>query len=89
MIYLLHFSQAFKHARHYLGSADDVAERLEQHRRGAGARLPQVVATAGIEMMLTRTWEGGKKEERKLKNQKNSPRFCPICKAEKSLRRAA
>jgi predicted GIY-YIG superfamily endonuclease len=79
MIYLLHFKKPVKHARHYLGSADDVVERIERHRRGNGARLTQVATEQGIEMELVRTWEGGKKEERELKRQKNSPRLCPLC----------
>ncbi len=48
MVYLLHFSEAYKHAKHYLGSADDLEARLERHRRGNGARLIQVIAQAGI-----------------------------------------
>lgn len=82
MIYLLHFDKPVKHARHYLGSADDVDERVERHRRGNGARLTQVATAQGIEMELVRTWEGGKKEERELKRQKNSPRLCPVCNSE-------
>src|SRR6476661_2336108 len=47
MVYLLHFSKPYKHARHYLGSADDVSARLELHRKGQGARLTQVAVDAG------------------------------------------
>jgi len=79
MVYLLHFDTPYKHARHYLGSSDDVAERIERHRQGRGARLMEVIAQAGIGFQLARTWDGGRTEERKLKNQKNSPRLCPIC----------
>lgn len=79
MVYLLHFEKPFRHAQHYLGSADDVNERIERHRRGSGARLTQVVAESGIAMELARTWEGGREKERELKRQKNSPRLCPVC----------
>jgi predicted GIY-YIG superfamily endonuclease len=79
MVYLLHFNQPYKHARHYLGSADDLDARLERHRAGNGARLIEVITQAGIGFTLARTWEGGRKEERKLKDQHNSPRLCPIC----------
>jgi predicted GIY-YIG superfamily endonuclease len=82
MVYLLHFKKPIHHAQHYLGSADDVAERIERHRRGSGARLTQVVVESGIEMELARTWEGGRTKERELKRQKNSPRFCPVCNPE-------
>lgn len=78
-IYLIHFNTAYKHARHYIGSAKSVKERLERHRKGKGARLMEVIAAANIGFVLARTWKGGKKEERKLKNRKNAPRLCPIC----------
>lgn len=79
MVYLIHFSRAYKHARHYLGSAEDVNERLETHRKGQGARLTQVAADAGITFEIVRTWQGSRKEERKLKNRHNAPKLCPVC----------
>jgi predicted GIY-YIG superfamily endonuclease len=78
-VYLLHFSEPFKHARHYLGSADNLYVRLQQHNAGQGARLTQVVRDAGIDLVLARTWPGDRKLERCLKRQHNSPRLCPIC----------
>ena len=77
-VYLLHFNTPYKHARHYLGSAEDLDARLTAHRSGRGARLMQVISKAGIHFELARTWPGGRKEERQLKKQKNSPRMCPI-----------
>ena len=79
MVYLLHFDRPYKHARHYLGSSDDVPARIEAHRRGNGARLMEVVTAAGISFHLARVWDGGREEERRLKAQHNSPRLCPIC----------
>lgn len=79
-VYLLHFDRPYRHARHYLGYADDLHARLVQHRKGAGARLIQVIVQAGIDWRLARTWEGGDRTlERRLKKQKNSPRLCPNC----------
>lgn len=83
MVYLIHFLRRYKHAGHYLGSADDVDRRMDEHRRGTGARLTQVVREAGIDFELARTWEGGRDEERQLKRQHNSPRLCPICSNER------
>jgi predicted GIY-YIG superfamily endonuclease len=80
VIYLLHFHSPLKHARHYLGSTDNLDERLAAHRKGQGARLMEVIAAAGIEFTLARTWEGGRTEERKLKRRKEGPRLCPLCK---------
>ena len=82
-VYLLHFSQPFHHARHYLGSTDDLDNRLQEHRTGQGARLTQVIHEAGISFILARTWEGGRDLERKLKRWHKSPDLCPICKAQK------
>jgi predicted GIY-YIG superfamily endonuclease len=80
-IYLLHFAKPYKHARHYLGWAQHLEARLEHHRAGTGARLMQVVREAGIDWEVSRTWEGDRNLERKLKQRKESPRLCPICMA--------
>jgi predicted GIY-YIG superfamily endonuclease len=79
-VYLIHFEPAYKHARHYLGYADDIAARLALHRAGQGARLTQVAADAGCKIRLVKVWPGADRHfERKLKNRKESPRLCPIC----------
>lgn len=82
MVYLLHFERPISPAhttQHYLGYADDLEQRLAEHRAGTGARLTQVAKERGIGFVLVRTWEGGRTRERQLKNQKNSMRLCPIC----------
>ncbi len=85
-VYLLHFAEAYprgRRPRHYLGSAVDVAERLEQHRRGEGARLLAVIAAAGISFEVARTWPARpgdvRRLERRLKRQRAPGRFCPLC----------
>lgn len=78
-IYLLHFHTPLSHARHYLGSADDVEQRLQEHRTGRGARLMAVVTAAGITWEVARTWEGDRKEERRLKRLGGHARLCPLC----------
>ena len=78
-VYLLHFDRPLHHAQHYLGFAKDVKGRLEVHRSGQGAKLTKAVVEAGIDWQLVRLWDGGRKVERQLKNQKNSPRLCPLC----------
>jgi len=81
MVYLLHFDRPYRHARHYLGYTEDLDDRIACHKSGNGSRLVEVISQVGIGFVLARTWEGGRKLERKLKNQKNSPaRLCPICK---------
>jgi predicted GIY-YIG superfamily endonuclease len=83
VIYLLHFSEPYKHARHYVGFATNLDKRLESHARGTGARLLEVITQSGIRFQLARTWQGSRKDERAIKNQKNSPRLCPVCKGKR------
>lgn len=78
-VYLLHFDIPYKHAKHYLGYTRNLDLRIEAHRKGNGAHLIKVISQAGITFTLARTWQGNRSLERKLKNQHNSPRLCPIC----------
>lgn len=56
-VYLLHFERPFKHARHYMGYADNLERRLVEHSTGRGARLMKAVVEAGIDFVIARTWE--------------------------------
>lgn len=79
IIYLIHFETSIHHARHYLGFTTDLRARLKKHRKGNGARLMSVVKKKDIEWRCVRTWIGPRRLERKLKNQHNGPRLCPVC----------
>jgi predicted GIY-YIG superfamily endonuclease len=88
-VYLLHFARKIGNqdnphgsAQHYLGTARDLAARLERHRLGNGAAIMAAVARAGISWVCVRQWEGGRELERQLKAQKHAARLCPICKGE-------
>jgi len=86
MVYLLHFTENYRHAKHYIGFVDGGEEalqsRLKQHKTGTGARLLQVIREAGIEFELARTWpDSDRNFERHLKNMKKSSQYCPICQA--------
>lgn len=78
-VYLIHFDEPYKHARHYTGWTPDLPARLEDHRKGRGARLMQVIKDAGISWHVTRTWPGSRNLERAIKNQHNAPHLCPEC----------
>jgi predicted GIY-YIG superfamily endonuclease len=78
-IYLLHFDQPYRHARHYTGWAADLDTRLTAHTAGRGARLLTVIADAGIGWTLARTWTGTRRRERALKRQGGASRRCPLC----------
>lgn len=82
MVYLLHFDRPISErhtCQHYLGSTDDLAQRLQHHREGRGSRLCQVAMERGIAFTLVRTWEGGREKERQLKSWKMGNRLCPVC----------
>jgi hypothetical protein len=79
IVYLLHFSQPYRHARHYQGWTEDLFERLIQHATGRGARLMTVIYDAGIGFTLARICEGTRNTERAIKNDGGAVRFCPLC----------
>jgi hypothetical protein len=88
VVYLIHFDRPLGdldnprgQARHYLGYTEDLETRMNQHARGNGARLMEVVTERGIPWRLAATWPGDRALEKQMKRQHNSPRFCPICRA--------
>ncbi len=83
-VYLLHFDQPYRHARHYVGWTQNLPERLERHRDGKGARLLEVLADAGIGWAVARTWQGTRALERAKKGS-GKARFCPVCRAQLGL----
>lgn len=90
MVYLLHFSAPYWHARHYIGYAVQPKRRLRHHLNGTGANLPHVVHRAGIELILARLWRGKHADrnfERRLKNYKKTRLLCPICSGRKAHKR--
>jgi len=94
--YLLHFTPRYRHAGHYLGYADDIGRRVQQHEFGmCDVRLILAAVRAGVKFTLVRTWTGTaatRKLERKLKGGKNRKRtgslarLCPLCMAAKRMR---
>ncbi|MFI6959668.1 hypothetical protein ACIBJI_40155 [Nocardia sp. NPDC050408] len=86
-VYLLHFDQPYKHARHYTGWTSDLHARLAEHAAGRGARLMSVIKEAGIGFSLARTWDGDRKRERQLKRTGGAARRCPLCRAQPATSR--
>src|SRR6516165_2333863 len=89
MVYLIHFQRPYRHARHYIGFVAEggLAGRLERHRSGDGARLLRVITEAGIAWTVAPLWPGADRTtERRLKNRRNAPKLCPVCRGELSYR---
>ncbi len=42
----------------------------------------EVVAQAGIDFTVARTWKGDRSKERQLKKQGGASRLCPLCKGQ-------
>jgi predicted GIY-YIG superfamily endonuclease len=53
VIYLLHFSHSYRHARHYLGYTENLEQRLAQHRAGRGSPVLLPLTIVGH---LKRSW---------------------------------
>jgi predicted GIY-YIG superfamily endonuclease len=87
-VYLLHLDPPYKHARHYLGWAADLAARMADHAEGRGARLLAVQKAAGGTWHLTRTWtDATRSYERRIKNTGHVPHYCPACQPGRSAAR--
>lgn len=93
-VYLLHFDTPMprgpgRHARHYLGWAECLGERLTKHAQGRGARLTQVAASRGISWQVAMWPERSRSDEARLKHTHNTPRYCPYCQHERRARHAS
>jgi hypothetical protein len=68
--------------QHYIGWAEPgrLMDRIDQHRKGQGARLTQVAKERDIGFQLVRVWDDQDRYfERELKNRKSGPKLCPVC----------
>lgn len=93
LVYLLHFTTPYKHAKHYLGATGKTLDaRLSAHRGGecAGdrdgrpAKLIQALLGAGGDFIVARTWATATRRdafvlERALKKRGGRGRLCPVC----------
>lgn len=71
---------AGKRPQHYLGYADDLDRRVQQHEAGRGSRLLRAMKQKNIEWEVVRIWENGSYSlEKELKRRHNSWQYCPNC----------
>lgn len=82
MIYIIHFDEKLHHAQHYVGYCKEerFELRLLEHGTGIGAKIIRALIKKNIHYRVAVTFPGDRKVERKIKNQKNTRRYCPICK---------
>ncbi|HVX32145.1 MAG TPA: hypothetical protein VHA80_03310 [Solirubrobacterales bacterium] len=66
-------------ATHYLGWTPELARRIEEHARGRGSAFMAEVVRRGITWRVARYWSGTRRDERRIKRQRNAPEFCPCC----------
>lgn len=86
IVYLIHFDRpignmanAKGQAQHYIGWTVDVPNRMKEHATGHGAAIMAYLKQVGIAWNVVRTWRGSRYLERKLKNRRSAPFFCPCC----------
>jgi predicted GIY-YIG superfamily endonuclease len=79
-VYLICFDRAYKHARHYLGWAKNIKQRISEHRNGQGARLLAVINEVGIEWEVVRVRKDADRSvESRFKHSHDRVSLCPIC----------
>jgi predicted GIY-YIG superfamily endonuclease len=100
-LYLLHLTPPYKHAKHYLGWAEDIDARVAEHRAGSsGVRLVEAAVRAGCQLELVRTWPDATRDDERAKKAtrtgkgfrprgSNSTgsrgRLCPLCKSRRKM----
>lgn len=79
-VYLICFDRPYKHARHYLGWAKNIRQRISEHRNGTGGRLLAVINEAGIEWKVVRVWKDADRSvESRFKHSHDRVSLCPVC----------
>lgn len=80
-VYIIHLAKplAGSRARHYVGFSTQVEKRLFHHRKGTGSAFLREANRQRIPYALVVIFAGTKRDERKLKNCKNTAKYCPCC----------
>jgi len=82
VVYLLHLSEPFGHARHYVGWTGQTADvRLAEHEAGNGGHFTALLRGAGIKFRVARQRPGTKQDEYRIKAAGGQRRYCPVCTA--------
>lgn len=80
-VYIVHLARPLtgSKSRHYVGFSTQVKKRLWHHRKGTGSNFLLEANRQGIPYALVVIQAGTKRDERRLKNCKNTARYCPCC----------
>jgi len=87
--YILHFDRPFHHAKHYVGSADNVTERVAKHQSDqCDVKILIAAKAQGIGFTLAKTMRNSRKgranktKEYRIKASGGVGKqgLCPICK---------
>lgn len=82
-VYILHFDEPIEHARHYIGSSNQLTQRLYAHAVGRGATLTQVAFFRGIGFRIGYVGQARRLSprslERRAKHWHGAYQFCAIC----------
>lgn len=89
-LYILHFQIRYKHAQHYIGITNNVAERNKRHIAGDAARLTQILKENKINFTMYILAEfddytDAHNHEKKLKRMGGGRRNCPYCNGNKNF----
>lgn len=80
-VYIIHLARPLNgsKSRHYVGFSKHVEKRLYHHRNGSGSHFLREANRQGIPYVLVVIFAGTKRDERRLKNCKNTAKYCPCC----------
>ena len=82
VIYIIHFSEPYHHAQHYIGFCEkgNLKKRLQAHVEGLGSRLCAAASASGIELRIVRVIRHATRGmERHMKKHRNQKKYCPVC----------
>jgi len=79
VIYLLHFDQPYKHAKHYTGWTEDLLHRLDRHAAGNGARLSRSSGKPGSASPWSASAKAPARPNAPSRTPEALPGTCPAC----------
>ena len=101
VVYLIHFDRPLKHAKHYIGSTQNMPERMRCHEAGNAdsAALLRALKKEGIGWRVVgvggfdtieeaREWEYSFKKNGRGSHSRKASRDCPVCRLEAMKRNA-